>query len=207
MAAPAQRRRLVLHALALAAAALAAAGALAQTPQLAGRALTDALRQGGYVLYLRHTSTDFGQNDEQMTDYANCATQRNLTDVGRAEARAIGAALRELRIPVGDVLASPYCRTLETGRLVFGHATPSVAVRGGPARPDSANRYAELRALLGMPVPRSTNVAIASHGNPFAAVAGPPYLAEGEMAVVEPLGDGQFRIVARITKDRWAALQ
>jgi len=208
MAASAQRRRLVLGALALAAAALAAAGALAQTPQLAGRALADALRQGGYVLYLRHTSTDFGQNDEQMTDYADCATQRNLTDVGRAEARAIGAALRELRIPVGDVLASPYCRTLETGRLVFGRATPSVAVRGGPARPDSANRYAELRALLGVPVPRGTNVAIASHGNPFAAVAGPPYLAEGEMAVLEPLGgDGQFRIVARITKDRWAALQ
>ena len=35
-----------------------------------------------------------------MTSYEDCATQRNLTDAGRAEARAIGAALRELGIPV-----------------------------------------------------------------------------------------------------------
>ena len=126
----------------------------AATAPLAGAALLAALRDGGYVLYLRHTSTDFGENDSRMTDYANCATQRNLTDGGRAEARAIGAALKALAIPVGRVLASPYCRTLETGRLVFGTATPSPAVRGGPARPDNPDRYAELRALLGTPVPR-----------------------------------------------------
>ena len=187
------------------AAATAAATASAAAP-LAGAALLAALRDGGYVLYLRHTSTDFGENDSRMTDYANCATQRNLTEGGRAEARAIGAALRALAIPVGRVLASPYCRTLETGRLVFGTATPSPAVRGGPARPDNPDRYAELRALLGTPVPRGTNVAIASHGNPFYGVAGPPHLAEGEMAVVEPLGDSRFRIVARIAKSDWTAL-
>ena len=56
-------------------------------------ALVAALRRGGYVLYLRHTSTDFSQNDRAMTGYADCATQRNLTDAGRAEAREIGAAL------------------------------------------------------------------------------------------------------------------
>jgi hypothetical protein len=184
-----------------------AQNAAASPPALAGPALVAALRGGGYVLYLRHTSTDFGENDERMTDSANCATQRNLTDGGRAEARAIGAALKALAIPVGSVLASPYCRTMETGRLAFGAATASPAVRGGPARPDNPDRYAELRALLGAPVPRGTNIAIASHGNPFYGVAGPPYLAEGEMAVVEPLGGGQFRIVARITKDGWATLK
>jgi Histidine phosphatase superfamily (branch 1) len=183
------------------------AATAAATAALAGPALLAALREGGYVLYLRHTSTDFGENDSQMTDYANCATQRNLTDGGRAEARAIGAALKQLAIPIGGVLASPYCRTLETGRLVFGMATPSLVVRGGPARPDNPDRYAELRALLATPVPRGTNIAIASHGNPFYGVAGPPYLAEGEMAVVEPLGEGRFRIVARIPKDGWKALR
>jgi hypothetical protein len=30
--------------------------------------LVTALRADGYVLYLRHTSTDFGENDERMTD-------------------------------------------------------------------------------------------------------------------------------------------
>jgi hypothetical protein len=175
-------------------------------PPLTGQPLVAALRGGGYVLYLRHTSTDFGENDERMTDYADCKSQRNLTDAGRTEARTIGAAVRELQIPIGDVLASPFCRTMETGRLVFGTATASLAVRGGPARPDNPDRYADLRKLLSTPVSGRKNTAIASHGNPFFGVAGAPYLAEGEMAVVEPQGNGKFRIVARIPKDGWAAL-
>ena len=158
------------------------------------------------MIYFRHTSTDFGQNDEGMTSYDDCTKQRNLTEQGRAEARAIGAAIAKLQIPIGDVLASPFCRTLETARLIFGRATTSPAVRGGPATTENADRYAELRRLLSTPVSRGVNVAIASHGNPFRAVAGTPYLAEGEAAVIEPLGKDGFRIVARITKDGWNAL-
>ena len=200
------RRRFLAFALAALATLAAAQTTSVPSSPLEGAALVAALRQGGYVLYMRHTSTDFGQNDEGMTDYANCASQRNLTDAGRAEARAIGAALRELRIPVGPVLASPYCRTLETGRLVFGNPTVSMAVVGGPGS-DNGQRYAELRKLLSTPVAKGSNLAIASHGNPFRAVAGTPYLAEGEIAVIEPQGDGRFRVVARITKTDWAALR
>lgn len=170
---------------------------------LAGSRLLEALRRGGYVIYIRHTSTDFGQNDEGMTSFEDCMKQRNLTDQGRAEARAIGAAIAKLQIPIGEVLASPFCRTVETAKLVFGRATISNAVRGGPADPD---RYGDLRKLLSTPVARGANLAIASHGNPFRAVAGTPYLAEGEAAVIEPKGKDGFRIVARITKDGWNAL-
>jgi len=173
---------------------------------LSGPRLLDALHRGGYVIYLRHTSTDFGQNDEGMTSFDDCSKQRNLTEQGRAEARAIGAAIAKLKIPIGEVLASPFCRTVETAKLVFGHATVSNAVRGGPATPDNPDRYADLKKLLSTPVPPGTNLAIASHGNPFRAVAGTPYLAEGEAAVVEPRGKDGFRIVARVTKDGWSAL-
>lgn len=167
-------------------------------PTLEGRALVEALRGGGYVLYLRHTATDFGQNDAAMTSFEDCSKQRNLTDAGRADARAIGAALQTLKIPIGPVLASPYCRTLETGRLVFGHATVAPGMRGGPAQPDSPARYAELRAALSTPVTDRTNIAISSHGNPFHGVAGPAYLAEGEIAVVKPQGNDRFTVVARV---------
>jgi Histidine phosphatase superfamily (branch 1) len=170
---------------------------------LSGPQLLAALKRGGYVIYFRHTSTDFGQNDEGMTSFDDCTKQRNLTDQGRAEARAIGAAIAKLQIPIGDVLASPFCRTVETAKLIFGRATISTAVRGGPADPD---RYGDLRKLLSTPVPRGTNLAIASHGNPFRAVAGTPYLAEGEAAVIEPRGDKGFKIVARVTKDGWTTL-
>jgi hypothetical protein len=188
--------------------AFAQTDAALPSPQdaLSGPALLNALRRGGYVIYVRHTSTDFGQNDEGMTSYEDCAKQRNLTEQGRAEARAIGAAIAKLQIPIGDVLASPFCRTRETARLIFGRETPSLAVRGGPAATDNADRYSDLRKLLSTPVPRGVNLAIASHGNPFRAVAGTPYLAEGEAAVIEPRGKDGFRIVARITKDGWNAL-
>jgi len=186
-------------------AALAFAPLAAQT--LAGTALVDALRQGGYVLYLRHAATDFGQNDDAMTDYTNCAQQRNLTEAGRADARAIGAALKELRIPVGPILASPFCRTRESAEMVFGKPTIANAVRGGPGSDDSGQRYAELRKLLSTPVAKGSNLAIASHGNPFRAVAGTAYLQEGEIAVIEPLGNDKFRIVARVAKSDWASLR
>jgi phosphohistidine phosphatase SixA len=69
-----------------------------------------------------------------MSGYEDGARQRNLTDAGRADARAIGAAIRALGIPIGRVLASPFCRTRETAELIFGRATVSNAVRGGPAQ-------------------------------------------------------------------------
>ncbi|MBI4205755.1 MAG: histidine phosphatase family protein [Betaproteobacteria bacterium] len=163
------------------------------------------LRKGGYVLYFRHTSTDFSRDDSKSQSDDDCANQRLLTDKGRSEARAVGAAMRELGIPVANVLASPRCRTMETAMLAFGRAEKTSAVRGGPANPEQADRYAGLRRLLTTPVKPGANLVIASHGNPFYAVAGKPYLAEGEAAVVQPLG-ADFEVVARIRADGWAAL-
>lgn len=178
----------------------------AQSPTLAGTALVNALREGGLILYFRHASTDFGQNDDQMSGYEDCAKQRNLTDRGRAEAREIGVSLKRLELPVGDVLASPFCRTMETARLIFGTATASSAVRGGPARPESEERYAALRKLLSTPPRAGTDLAIVSHGNPFNAVVGAPYLAEGEAAVIRPLGAQGFVVIARVPKNAWDSL-
>lgn len=178
----------------------------AQSPTLAGTALVNALREGGLILYFRHASTDFGQNDDQMSGYEDCAKQRNLTDRGRAEAREIGVSVKRLELPVGDVLASPFCRTMETARLIFGTATASSAVRGGPARPESEERYAALRKLLSTPPRAGTDLAIVSHGNPFNAVVGAPYLAEGEAAVIRPLGAQGFVVIARVPKNAWDSL-
>ena len=164
------------------------------------------LRKGGYVLYLRHTATDFSQNDQNMTSYEDCATQRNLTDAGREQARQIGAQLKRLRIPLGKVLASPFCRTVETAMLAFGRAEKTQEVRGGPAKPDDPGRYEPLKKLLSKKVRAKENLVIASHGNPFHAVFGPPYLAEGEVAVVRPRGRNVPEIVARIRPEDWPSL-
>ena len=164
------------------------------------------LRHGGYVLYFRHAATDFSQNDEKMKRYDDCADQRNLIDKGRVDARAAGAAIRELGIPVERVLASPFCRTVETAQLLFGRAEKMQEVRGGPTAPAGSERYAALRKILATPVAPRTNLVVVSHGNPFYSVAGPPYLAEGEAAIIRPLG-ADFRVVARIRIDDWEMLK
>ena len=170
-------------------------------------ALLKQLREGGYVLYLRHASTDFSRNDASMKSYEDCANQRNLTDKGRDEARAVGEHIKRLGIPIGTVLASPFCRTMETAKLAFGKAQPMNEVRGGPSRPDDASRYDPLKKLLGAAVPKGQNLVISSHGNPFHAVAGPPYLAEGEIAVVRPDGGSNFTVIGKIRVEDWQLLK
>ena len=80
-----------------------------------------------------------------MKSFEDCATQRNLTDKGRAEARALGEHVKRLKIPIGEVLASPFCRTMETARLAFGKARATNDVRGGPLSADDPKRYEPLR--------------------------------------------------------------
>ena len=157
-------------------------------------------------MYFRHASTDFGQNDDHMTTFDDCAKQRNLTDKGRDEARAIGAAVRELGIPIGKVLASPFCRTVETAMLAFGKAEKTLDLRGWPASSTDPDRYAPLRKHLAAPPIAATNTVLVGHGNPFRAVAGPPHLMEGEAAVIRPLGDQRFEVAARIPVQEWTDL-
>jgi phosphohistidine phosphatase SixA len=169
-----------------------------------GTQLLAELRKGGYVIYFRHTSTDFSRDDARSQSDDDCANQRPLTDKGREEAQQIGAAIRDLKIPVGRVLASPRCRTMETATLAFGPPEKSSEARAGPAATDT-DRYAPLRKILSTPVKPGANLVIASHGNPFHAVAGAPYLAEGEAAVIRPLGK-DFEIIARVRVEGWAVL-
>lgn len=176
---------------------------------LAPDALVAELRRGGYLLYFRHAATDMSRNDAAMKGYEDCANQRNLVDRGRADARAIGAAFKALAIPVGRVMASPFCRTMETARIIFGRAEALPEARGGPivqGAVDQQDRYAELRRLFAQPLPAGSNIVIASHGNPFISLAGPPYLAEGEMAVVRPRGS-DFDVIGRVRPEDWTGLR
>ena len=187
--------------------ALLALSFFVKADELSGANLVQELRKGGYVLYIRHASTDFSRNDANMTSYEDCASQRNLTDKGREEARAVGAHIRRLGIPIGKVFASPFCRTVETALLAFGKAEKTQEVRGGPLRTDDSKRYDPLRMLLATPPAKGGNNVVSSHGNPYFAVFGAPYLAEGEVAVVRPGGKARFETVARILPGGWEALQ
>ena len=159
------------------------------------------------MLYLRHTSTDFSRDDSKMASYEDCANQRPLNERGRDEARALAAHLKRLGIPVDRVYASPFCRTVETALLAFGKAEKTPAVRGGPVKSDDPKRYDGLKKLLATPPAPGRNNAIAGHGNPFHALFGPPYLAEGEIALVLPDGKSSYALAGRIRLQDWETIR
>ena len=80
--------------------------------------LTGRLRAGGLVLLMRHARTEPGTGDPPGFRHDDCSTQRNLDAAGRAQARAIGERLRALRVPIGRVLSSRWCRCRETAELL-----------------------------------------------------------------------------------------
>ncbi len=167
---------------------------------LQGQALLTALRRGGYVLYFRHTATDFSKNDAAMKGYDDCANQRLLSPQGQRDATQIGERIRALRLPVGEALASPMCRTLDHARRMLKNVTPRNDVREV-----QSGDYAGLKRLLAAPVPPGTNRWIVGHGTPFRTIAGPPHLAEGEAVVIEP-GGTRWTVVARIAVADWEGL-
>lgn len=81
-------------------------------------AVWPALRAGGYVALVRHAGTAGGSGDPPGFKLEDCATQRNLTDKGRAQARALGERFRAERVAVGKVLSSQWCRCRETAALM-----------------------------------------------------------------------------------------
>jgi phosphohistidine phosphatase SixA len=194
---------------ALSLALLAPAAALAQsatTPALGGAELLSALRAGGHILYFRHADTDHSQNDQRMTRVEDCTTQRNLSEPGREHARALGQAIHALGIPIGTVLASPLCRTVETAMLAFGAAHKSPAIReGGPLPPGSPGRFPALRALLSTPVAPGANTVVVGHAYPYYTLVGGQYLSEGEADVLRPRG-ADFEVLARMDLAQWRAL-
>jgi broad specificity phosphatase PhoE len=171
-------------------------------------ALTRALQDGGVVLVLRHAATDFSKPDEDPVDLTDCATQRNLSAQGRAEARRIGRGVRRLGLRVSAVLASAFCRTRETARIAFGRATISPALLNTITSAHDARWRRQIRAakrLFGSRPAPGTVTVLVTHGVVVSDTTGLT-LAEGETLVFRPLGPSRFRLLGRILPGEWRTL-
>jgi phosphohistidine phosphatase SixA len=148
-------------------AVLALAGCGDDGPVLTGkeRLLATALRDGGVVLVMRHAKTETATDEIEVL--GDCGRQRNLSDEGRAQARAIGRDVEALGIPVGEVRASPLCRAKETADLAFGRSTVdktlvSPGVTG--TIEDDDRRIARLKEMTSAPAGKVT-VLVTHTGN------------------------------------------
>jgi phosphohistidine phosphatase SixA len=71
----------------------------------------------GYVLLLRHSLAP-GVGDPANFKLNDCSTQRNLSEIGRQDARDIGAWLARRQIKIARVESSRWCRAKETAELL-----------------------------------------------------------------------------------------
>jgi broad specificity phosphatase PhoE len=156
------------------------------------------LREGGLVLVFRHAATDTRIEMEESLD--SCAEQRNLSTIGRREAREIGAAIRRLKIPIGDVRASPMCRTRDTAELAFGRVEEDLdLVTGGVTGTERADerRYRKLRRMV-REAPDGTNTVLVTHtGNIGEALD--ESIDEGEMLAYD-----RGELVGSVKPEEWA---
>ncbi|MCM2336048.1 MAG: histidine phosphatase family protein [Pseudomonas sp.] len=160
-------------------------------------ALLALLQRGGHVVLMRHAQTEPGVGDPEGMVLADCATQRNLSEAGRAQAAAAGAALRAQQVPVERLISSPWCRCVETARLAFGRApaiSPALGNLFGRSDPQG-RQVAQMKALVERPA--GGNRVLVSHGSTIQALTG-VYLAPAEMLVVTPQGDGRFAVAGRL---------
>lgn len=117
---PAPARRLPRAAARIAAGAAFAATlapATAAAPADGEAAALAALRGPAPIALMRHADAP-GVGDPPGWKLDDCATQRNLSPQGRADAAAVGRRLRAEKVDVRRVLSSPWCRCLDTARLL-----------------------------------------------------------------------------------------
>lgn len=171
-------------------------------------ATIEALKAGGHVIFFRHAATDHSKIDTDTVNLQNCATQRPLSDLGRRQSAAFGEAFRRIGIPVGAVLASPYCRCIDTAQLAFGRVTVSqdlvFALNTGRER--SAALAAALRAMLATVPGPEGNTVISGHTANLIEATSLWIKPEGAAMIFRPDGRGGFAHVGTVMPDEWMAL-
>ena len=201
----------VFKSCALAAAVAIAAWGSAWAQPTSSNELVAALKQGGYVLVMRHADSPAVRPDATTAAPGNTRLERQLNENGHKTAKAMGEALRALGIRVGEVLSSPTFRTRETVADA-GFGTPKLFTELGDgsegyevASFKDANLF--LRARAAEVPPAGTNTVIVTHlpniEFGFGDSAGD--IDQGEALVVRPDGRNGTPL-GRIKIDEWPRL-
>jgi phosphohistidine phosphatase SixA len=164
---------------------------------MAADAWAELARPGAMVLFRHATAPGVGDPSGFKLD--DCATQRNLDERGRAEARRLGEQFRSRKIAVGAVLTSQWCRTRETAHLAFGSQVrdePAFNSFFGLPAEGRAAQTAQARAVLARWRGPGALVVVTHQVNITALTGVGAASAEG--VVVRPAADGSLQVLATI---------
>ncbi len=159
-------------------------------------ALWAALKMGGHVAVMRHAEAP-GTDDPPGFLLEDCATQRNLSEAGREQARAMGARFRKHGIRNLPVYSSQWCRCLDTARLLgLGEVKPQPGLNSFFRDPGRKERQtAEARALI-LGLRRGPSLVLVTHQVNIAALTGAS-TRSGEIVVLRSDGE-DLAVVGRI---------
>ena len=155
------------------------------------------LRQGGFIVLMRHAQTDPGIGDPPNFRRDDCGTQRNLSPQGRVQATRIGQAFRNAGVVVDEVRSSAWCRCVDTAELAFGRHTVWAPINSFFQQDGRERQTAEaVRSLRGFRGPG--NLVLVTHQVNITALTG-EYTAMGVilLAKVDPSSPYGLSVVAR----------
>ncbi len=163
------------------------------------------LKAGGYVLLLQHAMGLTANQQPSGVAPEACGAQDELSEQGQLEAKKLADALSLHKVSVDRVLACHDCRCIQTAGIVFGRAEPWSVIDDAD---DDTSTSAQKTEALREAVRRwssSENLALISHRSnyqrAFGAQPGVADMGVADMLVIEPLGDGGFRLLGRLRPD------
>ncbi|QMV42629.1 histidine phosphatase family protein [Cohnella cholangitidis] len=193
--------------------AVGASGNVA-TPGPASPSLLNMLRQGGYILYVRHGEATVGA-DQPNVIFDDCKTQKNLSEEGKKQAELFGNLLRSLRIPVQiPVQASPLCRTRDSAALAFGADNVQVdpdwidayRLSGDITQAEKERILVKLNDKLEKVPPPGQNQVVVAHSFPQGIGLGE--ISDFGTVIVRPKGQGKgYDIIDKLTLAEWESIQ
>tara|TARA_Y100000996_G_scaffold408298_1_gene387134 strand:+ start:1238 stop:2026 length:789 start_codon:yes stop_codon:yes gene_type:complete len=140
---------------------------------------------GGYILHFRHTERDKWK-DVQMYDALESDVHLNgpdesryaeneyfdkavcLNERGKIQARAIGEHIKNIGLPIGNVITSVSCRSRQTAELAFGgyDSMKRILVHIGPYKEDLSLRNEKLKNFYSkIEILEGTNTIVTSHNS------------------------------------------
>lgn len=197
-------RALLLTAILLGSSALAASAQV----KLGDAEIAEALRSGGHVIVFRHGATHSNQADTNPLNPADIKNQRQLNEKGTEAAKSLGAALKAIGVPVGQVWTSAFNRAYQTAVLAGlpkPVKTKDLTEGGLVVSPDENNRRAaQFRKLVSSPPSAGKNTIIVSHKPNIIDAFGKDWfdVKEGEATIFRPDGSA-YKVIARVQMDEW----
>ena len=160
--------------------------------------LVEQIGTGGHVLMIRHANAP-GNGDPDHFRIGDCATQRNLDDRGRSQARRIGQWLRSRGIASARVYASQWCRCLETAALIdLGPVAELPALNSFYDRPqDRQPNLAALRSFLDKQPADGPLIVLVTHFVTISAITDEA-VSSGEGVVMRLTGAGAAEVLGRL---------